>query len=226
MSFRIRIPDLFFLSIALFNPVSGATAANEAVDLSLYANSDLTLYSGAAAYPQRGGYVQINSVSFRLAAAAGNSHTAVVQSFSDSAVHPLPVKTASPGFLTKLGYVNVIPIKRRDVTSVYVLMNSAYGHCGDLIGELQFISNGKETYLYPLREGLNIRDHTNGSFCNTITQVQGTAKFKNVRLDYQLIVLPPRFSAYLDKIVLRGFRGRSFSGAPFIAAITLHINRP
>jgi hypothetical protein len=163
---------------------------------------------------------------FRLAALPAAGHTGVVQAFSDAALSVNPLPTGHPGRKRFFGYELVIPINQHGVDSADVLMNSAFGRCGTKIGELVFVGGKGDFYRFPLVEGVNIRDHNYATFCNTITRFQGEANYGNVRLDFQRIQLPEKISSSLEAIVFRGFRKGSFSGAPFIAAITLHISDP
>ena len=196
------------------------------MDLSPFVNADLTRYTRGAAYPQKGGYITVNGVVFHLAAAPEDGRTGVVQAFSDPALNPGVIRVARIGHETAAGSENVIPIHEHNVVSVDVLMNSAYGHCGEKIGELIFISGKGKRGYYPLIEGVNIRDHNNYDFCNAIAHFEGEANYGNVRLDFQRIELPKKFETSLDAIVLRGFRKDAGTGAPFIAAITLNISNP
>ena len=102
-------------------------------------------------------------------------------------------------------------------------MNSTFGRCGAKIGELVLVGGKNAFYHYPLIEGKNIRDHYNGSFCNTLADFQGEASYGNVRLDFRHIELPAKFGGELLTIVFRGFSRGPYAGAPFVAAITLNI---
>ncbi len=48
------------------------------------------------------------------------------------------------------------------MTTVDVLVNSAFGSCGADVGEIDFVGSS-ETYADTLTEGVNVRDHFNGS---------------------------------------------------------------
>jgi hypothetical protein len=107
------------------------------------------------------------------------------------------------------------------VTEVFTLINSAFGVCGTTVGSVTF-NGAANTFTYSLIEANNIRDHFNGSFCNTVTNVAGTASFGGGadRLDMQAIVLPAGFATdTLENIVFTG-TGNDPSGQPFLAALT------
>lgn len=147
-----------------------------------------------------------------------------MQAPSDSALH-VDGEDGSHGWRKRFfGFEESIPVHERNVASVDVLMNSAYGRCGARIGELVFVGGERESYRYRLIEGKNIRDHNYGSFCNTLADFEGVANYGNVRLDFQRIELPRKFSGNLETIVFRGFSREPYEGAPFLAAITLNIS--
>lgn len=212
--------------VLIFLPLVSQAAVNERVNLAPFVNADLTSYTRGFAYPPTGGTIRIGDKLFYLSPEPGDFHTAVIQSLSDDALFGARIHFRE-GTIKPSGNesIIVIPIKKSSVNAVYVLMNSAFGQCGAVIGELQFIGGAGEIFEYLLREGQNIRDHNNAQFCNTLSEVSGVANYGNVRLDYQTIKLPPNFSGSLDRIVLRGFRQQRFAGAPFIAAITLNRNQ-
>jgi hypothetical protein len=200
-----------------------AFAETRFVNLAPFVNADLTGYTRGAAYPQSGGHVTVNGVEFELAARA-DGRTGVVQAFSDSAVHIDGAPGAHRENKRFFGFEETIPVYQHNVESLDVLMNSAFGRCGARIGELVLVGGKHEFYRYPLVEGKNIRDHNYGSFCNMLADFAGEANYGNVRLDFQRIELPERFSGNLLAIVFRGFNRGPYAGAPFLAAITLNIS--
>ena len=181
--------------------VSSARATS--IDLSGLVNSDLTVYSGGLNYPQNGGPLTVAGVPFQLATIGPNNATAVIQAFDFSAQ-------------------TIIPVNIAGVTNVFTLINSAFGSAGTDIGALVFKGALGETYTYTLTEGFNVRDHFNGFFVNTATNIAGTADFGGGadRLDMQHIILPLVFgSDVLTEIDFLSF-GQGAAGEPFIAAIT------
>ncbi len=182
-----------------------AQAGFQQVNLSALVNADLTTYTGGTNYPQHGGPLTVAGIPFTLATIAPLSDTAVIQASDVSGV----MQTYS------------ILVGVAGVTTVYTLINSAFGTCGTNIGELNFVG-ASNTFTYTLTEGSNVRDHFNGGFCNTVTSVAGTASFGGGadRLDMQQINLPPGFATdTLQRIDFISF-GEASNGSPFVAAVT------
>jgi len=175
------------------------------IDISGLVNSDLTTYSGGGNYPQHGGVLTVNGVAFNLATIGQGADTAVIQSSPNDGV----AQTYS------------IPIGLFGVTSAYTLINSAFGDCNQNIGELDFIGSST-TVQYLLTEGTNVRDHFDGSFCNMVTNIAGTAYFGGGmdRLDMQSVDLTALGSQTLQRIDFKSY-GDGWGGAPFLAALTL-----
>lgn len=192
---------LMAIAVLVGNPrVAQADAVQ--IDLSSYVNADLITYSGGLNYPQHGGSLTVGGIPFMLATIGPNLHTGVIQSF--------------------IADTFSIAIGAFGATSAYTLVNSAFGTCGVNIGEIDFIGSSN-TFAYVLTEGVNVRDHFNGGFCNTVTSVAGTAGFGGGadRLDMQLIMLPAGFSTdTLQRIDFKGF-GQGERGSPFLAATTI-----
>ena len=122
-----------------------------------------------------------------------------------------------------------ISVDIADPTTVFTLINSAYGEDGDTVGSVEFKATGGLDYTVDLVEGQNIRDHNIDGFENSIGQgalgstYVGTAYYGygQVRLDEQEFVLPASFaSATLTDIILNG-AGNYPSGQPFLAAATV-----
>jgi hypothetical protein len=174
------------------------------LDLTPFINGDLTAYTNGAGYPGEGGPLKVAGVTFNLARNS-SGHTAIFQSPGDA-----------PSHLS-------IPVHIRAVTTVYTLINSAYGSCGSPVGELEFIGAASGPFVYRLTEGLNIRDHGNGQFCNNVTDIAGSAKFGGgtIRLDMQKVTLPASFAS--DTLAAINFKtfGKGVAGAPFLAGITV-----
>jgi hypothetical protein len=158
---------------------TGVSSNAATIDLSGLVNSDLTTYSGGSDYPQNGGSLTVNGIGFQLATLPANNHTAVIQ--------------GSTNFEDTQTYV--IPVNQLGVTTVYTLINSAFGSLNTDIGSLTFVGLLGETYTYTLTEGVNVRDHFNDGFVNSASNLSGTANFGPLdRLDMQSIVLPIAFA--------------------------------
>ena len=186
--------------------LSVAQASSIEVDISNLVNADLSSYSGGANYPHHGGPLTVAGIPFTLATIGQNADTAVIQSSTTLGV----AETYS------------IAIGLFGVTSAYTLVNSAFGTCGTNVGELDFITSSS-TFTYTFTEGINIRDHFKGNFCNTVTSVAGTASFGSAgdRLDMQQINLPAVLDAdILQRIDFKTF-GQGNSGSPFLAGVTI-----
>jgi hypothetical protein len=177
------------------------------VELASHVNASLNDYTMGFFYPWWGGPVSIGGIPFRLASIGRN--TGIHQSPGDT-----PGVQSAPESYS-------ISINRKGVTTVYTLINSTRGDCGARVGELQFVGAASATFVYPLTEGINIRDHYAGGYCNTATDLAGSELygFDEIRLDMQKVRLPDSFANdTLVKIVLQT-PGRG--GFPFIAGATL-----
>ncbi len=195
---------VLFIPAAAIAQGGSAQGAGSQVDLSSLVNTDLTTYSNGGDYPPNGGPLAVSGVPFILSTIAPNNDTAIIQGSEDGAQS------------------YTIPINAAGITTVYTLMNSAFGSCGTTIGELDFTGAASGTYVYLLTEGVNIRDHNQSSFCNTAADLSGSASFGGgqVRLDMQEIDLPASFATdTLQSVVFQSY-GLGSSGAPFMAAMT------
>jgi hypothetical protein len=193
-----------FVSIVAVVVCTAATGRADPVqiDLSGLVNSDLTTYTGGSNYPQHGGLITVDGIPFELATIGPQQDTAVIQT-SGTQDFSIPVGTFG-------------------VTSAYVLVNSADGSCGTDVGEIDFVGSSG-TYSYKLTEGVNVRDHFDGAFCNSAGDITDTASFGGGadRLDLDSIELPPSFADQtLESIDFKGF-GEGQLGEPFLAAATL-----
>ncbi len=101
------------------------------------------------------------------------------------------------------GTTYIIPTSVFGATTVYTLMNSAFGSLGSNIATVQFTGTGGAFASFDLVEGVNIRDHFEGSFVNTVSDPTiKTATFPDtgvppdgvVRLDRQTFDLGGLFA--------------------------------
>lgn len=195
---------ILVLMVFVYAPAARADAIQ--LDLSNLVNSDLTAYSGGNNYPQHGGMLTVDGISFLLSKGK-NSDTAVIQTPTDSG--------DSQTF--------AIPVGIFGVTSVDTLINSAFGSCGTNVGQIEFVGS-TTTFTETLTEGSNVRDHFNGNFCNSAINVSGTASFGvggQDRLDLQQFALPAAFASQkLESIEFIGL-GQGRSGSPFLATATV-----
>ena len=182
--------------------LAGAAAATE-IDLSSLANADITTYFDGSAYPQHGGPITIGGVGFNLIA------------LNDGGTGALQTGGATNTFS--------INVNEAGVTSVYSIVNSAFGESGKDVGSLTFTGSGGATYTYDFIEGQNVRDHATTSYNTSAPDVYATANFSGGdRLDVQKILLPSAFASQtLTTITFASGKDTGNpNGEPFLAALT------
>lgn len=193
------------LTLALLS--TAAHAGFIKVDLSSIVNSDLTGYTNGFNYPGPG-VTTINAVPFLLAATPTDAtHTGVVGGLASGGV---PNSYTIPGL--NIG----------NVTSMFVLINSAFGTCGTSVGSVG-AATGSASVDFGLVEGVNVRDHFNGFFCNVQTDAVATANYPgDVRFDVYSFNLSGLTNSGADPVT--GFQFATFGaaglGEPFVAAVT------
>jgi hypothetical protein len=101
-----------------------------------------------------------------------------------------------------------IPVNIYGATAAYTLINTAYGMAGSSAGSLTFKGSGGLSYTVALIEGVNVRDHYWGGYCNTVTDpsttegVYGVNAPGNAHYDMQTFILPAAFqTATLEDIL-------------------------
>ena len=202
---RTRRTLLLIIAICCFS-IFGLAQSTDQISISSLANADLvTQYTNGSYYPPHGGPLTVAGIPFTLATIPPNSDTAVIQGLTVGSEQSFS-----------------IPVNTKGVVTVYTLINSAFGSCGTIVGELDFVGASSSTYVYTLTEGDNIRDHNQDGFCNTAPNIVGTASFGGgqVRLDMQQVMLPASFANdTLNSITFKSY-GLGYAGTPFIAAIT------
>jgi len=193
--------------LALGLSMASGAAVAATVDLSSLVNANIRSYTNGSVYPNGPTTISVGGVGFNLVAdgATPNSLGAIQTPAGDSSF--------------------TIPVSLTGVTTVYTLINSAFGASGDTTGSLVFHDMAGDTFTYNLTEGVNVRDHFNGAFINTAPGVFGTATFTGPggtdRLDAQQIILPSSFAgSTLTSIVFNGVNAGNPAGEPFLAAIT------
>lgn len=176
------------------------------VDISGIVNSDLADYTNGGFYPGPGP-ITIGGIPFDLAAGA-DGNTWVVGGLAS-------IGTAQSYAINGLGITGV--------TSMYAIINSAFGACGVTVGSIGASTAGS-SITFDLVEGQNVRDHYNGVFCNTETDAIATANYGgDVRFDVYRFDL----SALTNNgaIPITGFNfdtfGQGGAGEPLLGAVTL-----
>lgn len=183
--------------------VSPAQAAFIPVSISGFTNADLRTYTNGTNYPIAPTTLMVGGVPFGLV--------------------PLGTIPNSLGIVQDGGTdVFNIPTSVFGATTVYTLINSAFGESGANIATVQFIGAGGAFASFDLIEGLNVRDHFNGFFNNIVTDPTiATVNFGDVRFDRQSFVLPSSFASdTLTQITLIGHGGIP-QGLAFLAAATV-----
>ena len=181
----------------------------QSVSIDAEVNGNLQNYYQGNNYPSGGTQIEVGGVPFTLADYSGGG-TGVVQTQAGL--------QASPSVFD-------IPVSIANPSVVYTLINSAYGVLNNLDGEVEFIGTGGADAVFYLVEGVNIRDHFNGSYNNQIAAGTPTIEYGPGpdRLDRQTFVLPSSFAGQtLTDIRLSGF-GDDPSGEPFLAAATVAV---
>jgi hypothetical protein len=115
-------------------------------------------------------------------------------------------------------------------STVYALINSAYGEIPFTVGSVEFRGANGSDVTFNLTEGFNIRDHFFNVFNNTVTdptivtETFGPGGFQNeVRLDRLTFVLPASFHTdTLTDIIFSSTASADFpNGIPFLAGVTV-----
>jgi hypothetical protein len=183
--------------------VSPVWADFSAVSIDALVNADLRAWTSGEYYPVAPTSVTVGGVNFDLAPFGANS---------------LGI------FYSLETQVNSITADVFGATTVYTLMNSAYGAYGQNIATLEFYGSDGAFASFDLIEGSNIRDHFNGMYCNAIAAGTPTANYGPgdcVRLDRQTFTLPSSFAdEILTQIVFKSY-GNDWAGQPFLAAVTV-----
>jgi hypothetical protein len=178
-----------------------AAAVETPIDISTLVNQNLQGYTGGTNYPLGPASITVGTIPFNLAGFPGGG-TGIIQTNNSSFT---------------------IPVGVANVTTVYGLINSAFGTSGFGVGNLVFTDSAGDTFSFILVEGTNIRDHFNGAFNNSATDILATACFGGStcpdRLDSYQITLPASFAGNtLVSIVFNGTNANA--GEPFLAGLT------
>jgi hypothetical protein len=206
-SLRSLILALGFVLIRTMQAGAGAIP----IPLTAEVNNDLRQYAFGANYPVAPTTLTVDGVPFNLAP-FGNSSLGVVQTADGIGTFTIPVNV-------------------QGATTIQTLMNSTFGALGQDIASLTFVGTGANSVTFDLIEGVNIRDHNNGNFNNTIAAGTPSAFFGGgqSRLDMQTFVLPPQFASdTLTEIIFTGTGGSGARGKgnAFLAAVTVSTPEP
>ena len=183
-----------------------AYAAQSEIDLSSLTNANLQTYTDGTAYPTAGSTVTIGAASFLVSSDAGLAGT----------TGAIQVSSPSDSF--------VVPINQAGYSTVYVLVNSAFGVLGETVGSLVFQRLGWR-YGYDLFGWKGSTSVTTGQL-TTMSRPTFTARRligDGVRFDAYEYFLPATFAGNtLTSITLNGAADTGVpDGEPFIAGITL-----
>jgi len=176
--------------------------AQVSINFDSLVNVDLTTFTGGSGYPQTGGTVTIGGVDQELA------------------------KTAQgrTGAMLVVNDTRTVPIGVFGVREVYTLINSTVGVINELNGKVEFFGTGGAYQSFDLIQGVNIRDHYNGSYNNIATGLNGTVSYSTgVRFDQQKFVLDSAFhSVDLIEMKFTGSNNFGNNGNPMLQSLTVN----
>jgi hypothetical protein len=210
------------IAVAVIATACSVEAQYTEIDISAQANANIQTYSDGTDYQLGGTQLNVAGVPFGLSELDGNAGTTgVVQSPDGSGSDSGP-----------FSFTFAVPAGTY-ATTLYSLMNTAFGAAGVDEGSLVVTGTGGETATLDLVEGVNIRDHYNDGFVNTLSDPTVVSTYfngqepvpdANIRLDRQELELPSTFAG--DTIASITFEGTA-SGAPdgsaFLAGLTLAV---
>ena len=192
--------------LTLLIGITPSHAAFITVDLSSIVNSDITTYTNGTNYPAPG-LTTIGGIPFELTD-GGNGNTFVAGGLAS-------IGTPQSYSIAGLNVANVI--------SMYAIINSAFGDCGSDVGSLTTLSGG-DSSTFVLTEGKNVRDHFQGSFCNTQTDAEATANygFRTIFdvFKFDISVLTNNGLNPVNGLNFKTDGGGVGQGEPFLAAVT------
>lgn len=195
---RIKSAALSLVLLIFTQPVF---AGYITLDLSSIVNSDLTTYTGGNLYPSSGP-INIGGTPFELTAGPNSNNTWV-----------------AGGLVTTAASYTVSNLNIQGAIAMYAIINSAFGSCGTSVGSI-----GVAGASFSLVEGINVRDHYQGLYCNTQTNAIATQSYGqfnggDVLFDvYRFDLLGA--ASPITSLTFTNF-GASFLGSPFLAAVTI-----
>ena len=208
------IVALFFVALAPW-----AFASEIQISIESLTNADIKMYTNGANYPTAPTTTTVAGITFDLV-------TKGLQAGTTGVIQAPPPCTPIPSCNTFTITTDIV-----DPTTIYTLMNSAFGVSGKDIGSIEFVGTHSDV-TFQIIEGNNIRDHNNDGYNNAATNivinsyangVQNPAgQDDQVRLDMQTFVLPPSFASdTLTEIIFSSSsNGGMPNGEPFLAAVT------
>jgi hypothetical protein len=212
------------IALAVIAAVPQLKAQYTEVDISPDVNADIQQYTLGGNYQLGGTQLNAGGVPFALAELGGNPFTTgVIQSPSSAGGFP-------SGNVGPFDYTFSLPAGTQ-ATALYSLANTAFGSYGTLVGSLIVTGTLGETATLNLVEGVNIRDHNNDGFVNTLSDATvlttdflggaPTVLSDQTRLDRQELLLGAAFAG--DTIATIDFSGfaQGGDGAAFLAGLTL-----
>ena len=201
-------------TLAVVMAAVAARAQYTEIDLSPQVNADIQTYTYGNNYPTGGSLLNVGGVPFELALLNNiPGTTGVIQTPYNGGQVESYTFSVQPGIYA---------------TTLYTLINTAWGDAGVNEGSVVVTGSGGETATLDLVEGFNVRDHADGFFCNTYTDPTVVpANFGNpdtglVRLDRQVLELPSSFNGdTIASITFNGIGNGEPDGQPFLAGMTL-----
>ncbi len=178
------------------------------VSLSGLTNANLRSFSNGANYPIAPTTLDVGGVSFELVPNGATPNSLGII-FTPNGNSEFTINTDIFG-----------------ATTIYTLINSAFGQFGATNGRIEFVGDDDAFVSFDLIQGDNIRDHFNGGFNNLINDPAiVTENFGgNVRLDRQTFILPPTFrDETLTEIRFIGTNAGNPQGRAFLAGISVAV---
>jgi hypothetical protein len=210
-----------FAAVATLAAVASAQAQFTEISIASQANANLQTYSFGANYAVGGTTFDVADVPFTLATDGGVAGTTgAVQTPGNTPFGSITSWTFS------------VPAGTH-ATELFSLANLAFGAAGYDEGSIVVTGTGGETATLTLNSGVNIRDHNEDGFINTLsdatvvpTYFQGGSIVSSsvsiqTRLDRQELILPSDFAG--DTIASITFNGidNAGDGEAFLAGLTL-----
>ncbi|MFO1369345.1 MAG: hypothetical protein U1F46_10150 [Marinagarivorans sp.] len=156
----------------------------------------------------------------------GGQYNAYFPSASTLGGVPFNLQQNSAGNNSFVGTLS-IPVDIYGVTSIYTLMNTAWGQFGAEVGSLTAIGSAGAMQTFTLIEGDNIRDHFYGNYVNSLSatyvtpSVIGGRQAGSAHIDMQAFTLNAAFSHQILTTVVFNGAGGNPQGMPFIAGLSV-----